>query len=519
MTALASSLHLQVEAHEADIEAASSGDFSSQRKRIWFLQGAGLAGLMLIGVSVCGLFAPPSHVKSHSGSGRPSGHIPVLAFMPTLAVRRSTKTGGLEAASVLDPPKTKAARHEGVSMQAPGLDEPVPAMPDDFFSPALPSELEQAVMPTSEVEAFATNDGDKLGTFAEYAADCTPEDCEPPKVDVLPRIIQEWSNEAARQAQEQWTPGDGTTINIPDDFFSPKLPEDSEDGIHEPLTANDEDCVLFDEKVICRSPLPDDLEDVIPKTEIRSTTSSEDFQFEGVDEEAMWKAKMAYERNVLGAMSARITQQGLRPKTGLKPGSTSFQWQEEARKNNMKDTRIRFQGENNNILEPLDKRVHVFGLAYQDYDFSDQVLTTKNIKALATVQYTYVEDQTGFLYSLGRGFSGDQVMMAGGGGGYMGQYEAVNVNEIIATPFVSVMIDSRPNAIADLLYAIVNWAAFIGKMVTITPYNDEEQKLYEMLGFEFFGESMEDKTMVYCLQIPTPKSGGTDSGVLLDLAD
>lgn len=156
----------------------------------------------------------------------------------------------------------------------------------------------------------------------------------------------------------------------------------------------------------------------------------------------------------------------------------------------------------------------MLGLAYQEDDFSDQRVREGLVQALAAVRYGYIKDETGFLYSLGRGFSGDSVMLRGAGSQVMGQYAAVDVGTVISRPD---SIDARPNCVGELLYAIIDWAASIGKMVTTTPANAEEQDLFESLGFEFFGGE-EDWQMVYVLRIPTPKivSG---AGLLLDLAD
>jgi len=336
-------------------------------------------------------------------------------------------------------------------------------LPVDFQADVLP-DFQVDVLPDVSIDDSTRDNEGVLGTFDSYSyADAE----HVPQVDFLPSIIKEWTHEAKVEAEGAWEIEMANTVVE-----------------WEKTEAGDREVVFH----------------------------------EGVSQETQWRDKMEHIQKRLALMSSRIAEQGLRPATGLQTGSSLFT-NEDDRRLNMRETRIRFQPEDNNVLAPTDQRLHAFGLAYQDYDFSDQRLRAGSVQALATVQYSYIEDDTGFLYSLGRGFGGDDVMMGGHGGGYMGQYEAVHVKDVIARPYMSSLVDSHPNSVGELLYAIVDWAAFIGKMVTITPHNDEETELYESLGFEFFGEIYETGSqMVYALQIPTPKMT-SGAGILLDLAD
>lgn len=421
---------------------------------------------------------------SHSNAYGPLGH-PSAIVAPASAQMHKTLVGN----------SPQFNRHPpGIAMQAP--EEYSPGLSDDSQSVhpnhpgqesfyELPVDWQAEVLPAFEpvpdVSADSTRDIEDeqvLGTFDEYSSYADAEHVL--QVDFLPSIIKEWTAEAKAEAQEVWG------INVANTLVE-----------WAPTETGDREAELW----------------------------------QGVGQENTWKEKMEHVQKRLALMSARIAEQGLHKGSGLETGSSLFKVQEDNRRTNMRESRVRFQPEDNNVLAPTDQRLHVFGLAYQDYDFSDQRLRPGSVQALASLQYSYIEDDTGFLYSLGRGFGGDDVMLQGAGGGYMGQYEAVHVKDVIARPYTSASVDSHPNSIGELLYAIVDWAAFIGKMVTISPENDEEIALYESFGFEFYGgiykshawnksgsDMVMNNDMVYALQIPTPKQT-SGSGLLLDLAD
>jgi len=84
MAAQGSELHLCVESHQAEL----SQDAGS-RKRLWFLQGFGFAGLMLMGVSALGGL---NFAEVPCGSRKPSGHDLAGAFQPS---NPGSRTGGL----------------------------------------------------------------------------------------------------------------------------------------------------------------------------------------------------------------------------------------------------------------------------------------------------------------------------------------------------------------------------------------------------------------------------------------
>jgi len=83
-------LHLQVESHQA----APSQDAGS-RRRTWFFQGFGLAGLMLIGVAAMGGL---EFTEVPSGSGKPSGHDLAVAFQPRVPGSTSGGVGSVKTA-------------------------------------------------------------------------------------------------------------------------------------------------------------------------------------------------------------------------------------------------------------------------------------------------------------------------------------------------------------------------------------------------------------------------------------
>jgi len=141
MAAQASALHLQLE----EIPQAVASQDAGSRERTWFVQGMGLAALMLIGVYSMGGLGFQRELPS--GSEKLSGHDAAFAFLPVVpGIRdggiRPFKTPAMSAGrrplskrmTMLDPPKAKIIANGNVQGEQQAMSEATLASKQQYLA-------------------------------------------------------------------------------------------------------------------------------------------------------------------------------------------------------------------------------------------------------------------------------------------------------------------------------------------------------------------------------------------------